>query len=220
MTAYTVYTDDPEFLRVVRRPSIEGGPAWADTDLYFVEARTERPARQATIRGPMLQALLEERFRLKVHRETRQASVYALTVNKQGPHLHPTSAGSCASAPSNSPDANGRHPCGSYQVVMGRGPNGRKADSWGMSIDQFVTMLPMCGVDRPVVNRTGIAGMFDFHLEFATGGVAELHGDGLTEPIAPSIAVALEEQLGLKMAPAIGPLEFLVIDHAQRPAEN
>lgn len=83
-----------------------------------------------------------------------------------------------------------------------------------MSLDEFIKILPMSGVDRPVINRTGIAGRFDFHLEFAAAGTApELHRDDgdLADLMAPSVADALQDQLGLKLELATGPLEFLVI---------
>ena len=214
--AYTVYADNPSILQVVRRPSIEGGPSWINSEFYFVEAKTERAASPAAMRGPMLQALLEERFHLKVHRETREVPVYALTVTKKGPKLHPTLAGSCGSA--------AFAPCRSYQVLPGKGLNGRMADWYGMSLDEFVKILPMCGVDRPVINRTGIAGTFDFHLEFAAAGTApEQHRDDgdLSGPIAPSVADALEDQLGLKLESKKVSVDFLVVDKAEKtPTEN
>jgi uncharacterized protein (TIGR03435 family) len=220
MMAYTVYADDPSILQVVRRPSIEGGPDWINQEFYFVEAKTERNASPAAMRGPMLQALLEQRFHLKVHRETRGIPVYALTVTRKGPKLHPTLAGSCSSAAF---DPSGKPRCRSYQVLRGKGLDGRTADWYGMSLDEFVKILPMCGVDRPVINQTGVAGTFDFHLEFAAAGTApELHRDGgdLADSIAPSVADALQDQLGLKLDPATGPFEFLFIDHVERPTGN
>ena len=92
-----------------------------------------------------------------------------------------------------------------------------------MSLDEFVKILPMCGVDRPVISQIGVAGTFDFHLEFAAAGTApELHRDGgdLADSIAPSVANALQDQLGLKLDPATGPLEFPFIDHVERPTGN
>lgn len=73
------------------------------------------------------------------------------------------------------------------------------------------------------MNRTGIAGLFDFHLKYAAGGMTpEFHEDGGASigQAAPSVAVALEEQLGLRLDSSTGPLDFLVIDHAVRPSGN
>jgi len=220
MMAYTVYEDDPSILRVVRRPVIEGGPGWINSEFYFVAAKTERTASPAAMRGPMLQALLEERFHLKVHREMRESPVYALTATKKGPKLHPSPAGSCSSVAF---DPSGKPECGSYRVLPGKGLNVRTADSYGMSLDQFAKTLAMYGVDQPVVNRTGIAGIFDFHLEFAAAGTpSEFHRDSTdaVDPNAPSVADALQDQLGLKLELATAPIEYLVIDHAERPLGN
>jgi hypothetical protein len=81
----------------VNRPSVsvEGGPGWINSERYQVDAKAEGSQSQGMMHGPMLQALLEDRFKLKIHRETREAPAYALTVAKGGPKLHPFKEGSC-----------------------------------------------------------------------------------------------------------------------------
>jgi uncharacterized protein (TIGR03435 family) len=74
---------------------LEGGPAWIDSDRYQINAKAERPAGKDIMNGPMLQALLEDRFQLKIHREAREVPIYALTVAKGGLKLQPTDGGSC-----------------------------------------------------------------------------------------------------------------------------
>jgi uncharacterized protein (TIGR03435 family) len=76
-------------------PRIEGGPRWLGTDLYDINAIAEGGASEEMMRGPMMQALLEERFKLKLHRETREAPVYELRVAKGGPKLKPFREGTC-----------------------------------------------------------------------------------------------------------------------------
>jgi uncharacterized protein (TIGR03435 family) len=88
-------------------------------------------------------------------------------------------------------------------------------DARGMSLDMFAKLLG--GLDRPVIDRTGIAGAFDIHVEFAPGADA---GEPEDPASGVSITTALRQQLGLRLDPAIGPREFLVIDSMQRPSEN
>ncbi len=176
----------------------------------------------------MLQTLLEERFKLKVHWETKEVPVYALTVAKGGPKLQPFKEGSCipldftqigvAQKPGQ-PCRNGMTRKGSNGIVDWR----------GISLDQFAKEVLIGVVDRPVIDKTGIAGKFNFHLEFAPdnatpaflpGGELD-HGQvGPSDPVGPSIFSAIQEQLGLKLVPAKGPREFLVIDHVERPSGN
>jgi uncharacterized protein (TIGR03435 family) len=177
--------------------------------------------------GPMLRSLLEERFQLKLHRETKEVPVYALTVAKGGAKLRPYKEGSCSSTdptisadPLNLPPRPepGQKPfCGS----IGIGTFG--VDGHAMDLDAFARILDRI-LDRPVVNKTGIAGKFDFHLEFTADGDTPRIGVRDPRPSdptgLPSIFTALQEQLGLKIESAKGPGEFLVIDHVERPSEN
>jgi uncharacterized protein (TIGR03435 family) len=109
----------------------------------------------------------------------------------------------------------------------GNGPN-LTMIATGLTLDTFSSWLrPFAGVDRPVINKTGIAGRFSIHLDFAadstTRGVIPPGGTlppDASDPIGPSILTALQEQLGLKLEPAKAPAEFLVIDHVERPSEN
>src|SRR5512133_1323995 len=78
-----------------RMAQVIGGPAWLDTDRYDVSAKAEGAAPFAQMIGPMLQALLEERFQVKVHTEPRETPVYALTVVKGSPKLSPAKEGNC-----------------------------------------------------------------------------------------------------------------------------
>src|SRR5579862_81475 len=86
-TAYLIFADGHR--KVVPPLPIEGAPAWLDTDRYIIEAKTESDATSEMMQGPMLQALLEDRFHLKVHRASKQVPVYELTVVKGGPKLKP-----------------------------------------------------------------------------------------------------------------------------------
>jgi uncharacterized protein (TIGR03435 family) len=222
--AYVRFADGQEHPSAPFEPA-QGGPAWIDTDRYAINAESQRGASTGMMLGPMLRSLLEERFRLKLHRETKEVSVYALTVAKGGAKLQPYKEGSCTSTeptldPFSRPEL-GRQPlepCGSVQLGPGR------ANGHAMDLDEFAKRILGNLFDRPVVNKTGIAGKYDFLLEFTPDGDTPrlpLRDPRPADPTGrPSIFTALQEQLGLKIESAKGPGEFLVIDHVERPSDN
>jgi uncharacterized protein (TIGR03435 family) len=192
-------------------PPVEGGPAWLKSDRYEIVAKADGDASPDMMNGPMLQALLEDRFQLKVHRETREIPVYDLTVAKGGPKLRAFKEGSCTHC-----GANGTMK-GSNFLLHGQ----------GVTSDELAKSLAI-GLDRPVIDQTGLAGKFDFELEFARD---QAMGPAFRDPnqvipaaadlsTGPSIFTAIQEQLGLKLEPAKGPGEFLVIDSVERPSGN
>jgi uncharacterized protein (TIGR03435 family) len=196
---------------------IEGGPAWIHSDRYAIEAKAATPESQGMMNGPMLQALLEERFRLKLRRDTRQVPVYTLSVVKGGPKLQRAKDGDCAPFDFAPPLEPGQKPCG-IPMTSTKGPN-LTTEIEGSVAD--LSKLLGATLDRPVIDKTGITGAFDFRLEFAidesTPGVRPTPSDNTP---APSIFTAIQEQLGLKLESAKGPGEFLVVDHVERPSEN
>jgi bla regulator protein blaR1 len=202
---------------------IEGGPAWIHSELYDINAKAEGTQSQEMMQGPMLQALLEDRFKLKIHRETRQVPVFALTVAKGGSKLKPFQEGSCTSPPSTFPlpaPAPGQTYCKAMVVLRKPG-----VEAENSTLGEFAKLLDLL-FDRPVIDTTGITGRFDIHLEFTpdentprlppSGDVADVSDPGAGQ----SILTALQRQLGLKLVPAKGPREFIVIDHVERPSEN
>jgi uncharacterized protein (TIGR03435 family) len=192
---------------------IEGMPDWAQTDRYNIEAKPEGAPAEYMMKGPMLQALLEDRFQLKIRRETRQVPVFNLVVAKGGPKLQPFD-GSCISVSDFAKPSPLGNPGNCSNVAGVSGSNLTR--SWrGISIDNFVAAILGKGITgRTVINKTGIAGLFDIHLEFT-------QEQNLDKPDAgPSIFTALQEQLGLKLEPAKGPSDFVIVDHVERPSEN
>jgi uncharacterized protein (TIGR03435 family) len=207
---------------------VEGGPDWIRSDRYQINAKAEgAPSRQA-MWGPMLQALLADRFQLKVHSETRQVPVYALTVAPGGPRLQPFLEGSCTPEP----DLPAPHTADQCGIHFGaKGPN-LTMELRGVDLDGFCRFL-RSSLDRSVIDQAGITGKFDLHLEFtpdpttpgfatALARVRRFAGqDGravdFSGPAAPSIYAAIRQQLGLSLDPVMGPGEFLVIDHVERP---
>ena len=212
-------------------PPIDGGPSWIDSERYKVDAKAEGAPGQEMMRGPMLQALLEDRFKLKVHRESREVPVYSLVVAKV-PKLTPFQEGSCTILDFSKPPAPGEKftPC----AIAMRKRNGTV--DWnlhGATLDEFARDLGS-DLDRIIINKTGISGKYDFHLDFApdetTAGLNSLrvgpNGEpGFPQPAAsdpsggPSIFTAIQE-LGLKLESAKGPREFLVIERVEKPSEN
>jgi bla regulator protein BlaR1 len=201
--------------------SIEGGSAWIKSDSYRVTAKPDGNASEEMMRGPMMQALLEDRFKLKTHRETRDIPVYALTAAKGSLKLQPFKEGSCTPVDLTkppAPPAPGQTFC-DYGVRRGKG-SGVTVEAQGRSLDEFSRLLGVA-VDRPVIDKTGIMGTFDIHLDFAPDQGTPQFPVSTDEPAGgPSIFTAIQEQLGLKLEPAKGPGEFLVIDHVERPTEN
>lgn len=203
--------------------TVEGGPSWAKSDLYTITAKAEGTPSNAMMQGPMLQVLLEDRFKLKVRFETREIPVYELTVAKSGSKLQPFKEGSCVpldAARENfappQPVARERY-CASE--IFPKGPN-LHMDAEGASVEEFAkAFLSAPLVDRRVINRTGLKGLFTFQLEIGRPSLGA--GPAApSEPAGPSIFTALQEQLGLKLEATKGLAEFLVIDSVEHPSEN
>ena len=177
---------------------IVGGPRWVTTDRYDIEAKKEgNPGFREKLE--MFRPLLADRFQLKFHRETRQMSVYSVTVAKNGPKLQAAAAGA------RGPIRSGRG------LVEGKGVTMRTfADLLGGSLGQ------------PVTDKSGITGAFDIKLQWTPAESETNYNDAdrPLDPNAPSVFTAVQEQLGLKLQPGKGPLEVLVIDHIQRPSPN
>jgi uncharacterized protein (TIGR03435 family) len=184
--------------------------------------------------GPMLQALLEDRFQLKMHRETKEVPVYFLTVGKSGSKLQPTKEGACApldldhlSAPTP-----GQPPrfCGNTSMSGRSGTMTMTAQ--GVTMERFANGMLARFAGRQIIDKTGLSGMYDLQIEFARdssmpGGGRGATGDAgasgppvaSTELSGPTIFEALQK-LGLKLESGKGPAEVLVIDHLERPSEN
>jgi uncharacterized protein (TIGR03435 family) len=186
---------NPDFL-------IAGGPKWIDSDRFDVDARAadEFPTGEdgpAAPRRLMLQALLEDRFKLQVHHEARQGPVYALLFARNdrapGPNFHRSSI-DCAAPPP-----------GTRGCTARIGP-GRIAAA-GTTVAQFANLLPRF-VDRVVIDSTGLMGRYDLELKWTPGGAV------------PSLLTALQEQLGLQLQSQTGPIDTLVIDHVEKPDAN
>jgi bla regulator protein blaR1 len=200
---------------------INGGPSWVRSASYDINAKAEGNPSVPMMLGPMMQKLLEDRFQLKIHRQTSEGPVYFLTVARGGPKLQPFAEGSCTpwSVPP-PPLQPGAKYCGN--MINGISPS---VEALGTTLDEFSKTLRVV-LDRPVIDKTGITGRFDLRVKFSREGT-ELAGIALKEPRPasepngpPSIFTAIQEQLGLRLESGRGPVDVLVIDHIERPSEN
>jgi bla regulator protein blaR1 len=210
-----------------------GGPGWLTSDRYDLIAKLEGDpgpvfAPSGTAPNPMqlaLRNLLEDRFKLKVHRETREMDIYALVMAKPGggpgPNLKPTTQDCAAAAaaaqrgaPPPSSAATGVPFCG----IQG-GPGRIRFGGLPASALAQAFSGP---AGRMVVERTGLTGAWDFELNYAAEGRGAPGGADAApaDPNAPSLFTAIQEQLGLKLESTKGPVEVLVIDSVERPTEN
>ena len=207
-----------------------GGPGWLATDRYDINAKLEAPPTSvqpfvpgSTTPNPMqlaLRHLLEDRFKLKMHRETRELDIYALVMARPGagpgPGLKPTTQ-DCAAAVA-AAQRPGAPPFGAPgSPFCGIAGSPGRIRFGGLPASSFATALAG-PAGRMVVDRTGMTGSWDFELTYA----AEARGPDAppVDPNAPSLFTAIQEQLGLKLEPTKGPVEVLVIDSVEKPVED
>jgi uncharacterized protein (TIGR03435 family) len=188
----------------LRDAEVIGGPPWVHADRLDVIAQAERKPTPEEFRL-MMQSLLEERFALKAHRETREAPVYRLVLAKRdgtlGPQLLKSDSECGAPPPTSVPWA--IHAC--------RGRMGPADMTMGAELFSGLISTLESLVDRRIIDETGLSGRFDARLEWSRGE------KDLTRP---SIYTAIQEQLGLKLEPARGPVNVLVVDSISRPTPD
>jgi bla regulator protein blaR1 len=207
--AYTSFADGHLNMNAEPTPT-NGGPPWLQSASYEINAKAEGNPSVTMMLGPMMQALLEDRFQLKIHRETTEGPVYFLSVARGGPKLQPFTEGSCTlyyGFP--------RPPLAAGQTYCERTISGLKpsVQADGATLDEFSKTLRMV-VGRPVIDKTGITGRFDIRVE-------KFSLDPASDPTGPPwIFTALQEQVGLRLETGKGPVDTLVIDHIERPSEN
>jgi uncharacterized protein (TIGR03435 family) len=186
---------------------ISGGPSWLAADRFDISAKAARPGTPEELHA-MLRSLLEERFHLKVRHESRQESVWNLVVAKDGVKMpvhdpgdtdYPPIHGQAKDAP-----GGGRCPGLAGQNV---------------SMDSFVRALTRL-LGRPVFDKTGLASRYDLSVIFAGEGARSGGGAASANPNCPDAFSALPSQLGLKLEAAKGSVEYLIVEHAEKPSEN
>jgi uncharacterized protein (TIGR03435 family) len=196
-----------------------GGPSWLDSERFDVEGRGGTSASPADV-DAMVRSLLVTRFKMTYAKETRDMPVYHLLTRadgRAGPQLRPTSK-PCDRTPISvnvpAADANAPPRCGARFT---RGTLGQKVEGVGATLDELAQRLSG-PVQRIVVNRTGLGGAFDYELEFTPDNNQAAANAGADSGLA--LFTALQEQLGLRLASARGPVDVLVVHSAERPEEN
>jgi len=179
----------------------EGGPDWIRTDRFDVDAKAEgTPSQDQMLR--MLRTMLADRFKLVVRAEKRQRPVYALTMARRDRTLGPQLRASEAMCPG------GPGTCG---VRMGDGI----LTATSITMTRLASELSFVG--RQVMDRTELPGAFEVNLQWTPEAAGA--GAPATDNL-PSIFTAMQEQLGLKLEPATGPIDVLVIERAEKPSAN
>jgi uncharacterized protein (TIGR03435 family) len=226
-------------------------PAWMDSERFDIVAKVPQGATRDDVRKMILN-LLTERFKMKIHKESKEAAIYALIVGKNGPKLKESSKEEAPPTDGDAPGG-GRGPIGppqrdknGFPVLRGgrgnlifMGPNGRLQMTSGHATMAMLAATLSGQIGRPVVDQTGLAGEYDYQLEFTREGLAMPKGmpmmgpppggDGGRGPAptgdggeaGPSIFTAVQEQLGLRLESRKGPVELIVVDSAEKtPTEN
>jgi uncharacterized protein (TIGR03435 family) len=199
----------------LRQAQVTGGPDWINVNRFDVAAR----AREGTPRNAimtMLQTLLEERFKLVARIETREQPIYALVLSRSDGRLGPQlKASAIACAPGIS-----SNPCrlsGTIGTIAG------SVQASGQTMTELATYLGQ-NADRLVVDRTGLNGRFDFDLawtaETLSAGSPRAANNPSPQNERAALFTALQEQLGLRLESTRGPVQVLVIDHAELPAPD
>lgn len=192
----------------IKAEQIVGGPAWLASDRFDMEAKAAKPSSTDELHA-MLINMLRDRLHLRFHHETKEMPVYALTLDKAGPKLTPHPPANAGQVWIDETQEKALH------VRM-------KATS--ASINYFAFRLGL-GMDRPVIDLTGLPGAYDFNLEytrqlppdFPPGG--RLNGEE-PDTSGPTVYAALKQQLGLELRAQKGQADVIVIDHVERPSEN
>jgi uncharacterized protein (TIGR03435 family) len=172
---------------------ILGEPDWLDSDHFEIVAKAEEPVGDSILMA-MLQTLLAERFKLSIHRETKAIQALVLELAKNGPKLEKSADGEST-------------------TNSGRG----LINARNTTMDRFAEVLSR-QMDLPVVNRTGLEGVFNLKLEWTPESSKPVKDGAAME--GPSIFTAIQQQLGLRLRSQKAPVEILAIDHAEKPSEN
>jgi uncharacterized protein (TIGR03435 family) len=196
---------------------ISGGPTWADQKRFDIEAKydvSQYPNLTREQQQAMLQQLLEERFKLAVHHEAKDSPLYALVVTASGAKIEETKPEEILKS-----RLDGHPMCHIYSSR--RGTLGLK----GCTMGDLANMLyggARSDLGRRVVDQTGLKGRYTVELHWAPINTANPTdaAPGASDASGPSIFTAVKEQLGLELKPTKGPVDTLVIDHAELPPEN
>ncbi len=205
---------------------ISGGPKWINTERFQIDAKSELAQKSGTMNGPMLRAVLEERFHLVIRREVKEVSVYSLTIAKGSVPTMPHSTAKCITLDSERPLP--VEPGRPLPVFCGMSHNSDKGyDAFGVTMARFAALLSDYA-DRRVVDRTGLSGEFDIHLNLSLSDLghpamnASDDDARLARDPAEIFARVRAEvrKLGLQLEPTKGSAESLFVESAERPSAS
>ncbi|HEY1755401.1 MAG TPA: TIGR03435 family protein [Bryobacteraceae bacterium] len=199
------------------------GPEWIAGDRFDIIAKVPAGASKDQA-NRMLQNLLAERFKLTVHHETRAFPAYELTVGKGGPKMRPSpgdakslTAGDYAEL--KTVDGILQFPPGTVGMARGGGAIGVMLAAAHQPVSKLVEFL-QSRLGKPVIDKTGLTGNYDFVLKFTPTGWYGPAKDGPSDPSADEFT-AVQRDLGLKLDETKAPFDVVVIDHAEKtPTEN
>jgi uncharacterized protein (TIGR03435 family) len=187
--------------------TISGGPGWIESDHYDIVAVTPgevRPTHDEQM--SMLRNLLTDRFKLTFHREEKVFSIYELEIAKNGPKLK------ASTAPPDDPPA----------LISTVYPQRIVMPARNVTMNDLTRLMQRAILDRPVVDKTGLSGRYDFDLEWAPDET-QFGGEvppASAEAQAAPLFSAIQQQLGLRLEATRGPVQALVVDKAERPSAN
>lgn len=224
------------FAYAIQGFQIVGGPGWVSSDRWEIQAKaqdgsipTSTAPRDRTKPGPIalrLQSLLAERFGLKAHKAIRELPVYELSIAAAGPKIKlsedqtPVNPLQQAGAP----NQDGRMRRGTLGSTLGGG----HIEGAAVPLSDIVGLVSII-LDRTIIDKTGLTGLYDIDLNWTPDPAQNVGLQGPlpagiqrppVDPAGPSIFTALQDQLGLRLQSARGPVEVLIIDAADKPMEN
>jgi uncharacterized protein (TIGR03435 family) len=179
-----------------------GGPDWMSTARFDIQAKVETGPIRVSDFSPMLQSMMEDRFRLKSHRESREQPVFILTVARDGHKMKAREGGQAVPGPG---------AIAQGAATTSGGPAGVEIVGSGIAMARLANMIA-ARVGRFVVDKTDLNGLYDMKLTFVPSATLESTG--------PSLSTALQEELGLRLDSGRGPVDVLVVDDIQPPTEN
>jgi uncharacterized protein (TIGR03435 family) len=210
----------------IKEDLVSGLPSWANSARYDIDAKvagsdveTLKKLRREQRRS-MLRSILQDRFKLNAHTETKQLPVFELVVAKSGPKLREATPGDAYTNGIKAPGGVSR----AGMIMMKPG----EFIGQGIPLSTLADALSD-NLQRTVIDKTGLTGKYDLTLEWTPDNGADPMFKGMDDapqrtppPDAsgPSIFIALQEQIGLKLQSANGPVETLVVDHVEMPSEN
>jgi uncharacterized protein (TIGR03435 family) len=198
-------------------------PDWVSATKYTISATYSGPRASSEEEWAMLRRLLEDRFGLRSHRETRQGRIYVLSVARSDRRLGPRLVSSGIDCDKWRVESQAARAAGKSGLVApaGKRPcsgiinNGGLLSGDSVSIQQLARALES-SVQAPVIDGTELLGLFDVRADYTP----ESELTGPTPPGGVSVFTAVQEQLGLRLQPNRGPIEVMVIDSIKRPTPN